>query len=141
MALTGQEVAEKYARNMQNASQDIIKGVETTQKSQSKNAIAAKDKMTQNFNAAMAANKYEEGLTKSGDDKWRRNLINKGVPKIAIGIQTNMPEIVEAMTKVVAVGEEVKRMTSAMPKNSMADSLARVQRSMEIQKAAYGKTF
>lgn len=141
MALNGQEIFDKYSRNMGNAAQDIQKGVETTSKSQSENAIAAKDKMLQNFNAAMAENKYEKGLRKSGDEKWRRNLIQKGIPKIGAGIQANKSEIIEVFTKVAAVGEEVKNQVAQMPKNSMADSLARVQRSMEIQKAAYGKSY
>ena len=139
MALTGAQIYEKYQRRMGQASEDIKRGVETTTKSQSEEAIKAAPRMRENLNKALDAGKYEEGLRRSGDAKWKRNLIEKGIPKIAAGITANKTEITQQFDKVSAVGEAVKTAVASMPKGSIEDSLNRVRASMVAQKAAWNK--
>ena len=133
MALNGQEIYDKYRRNMGTATESIKVGIENTTKDQAVNAIAAKDRMKENLNKALDAGKYEAGLKKSGHAKWKHMMLQKGVPKITAGIDANKTEIVSTFEKVATVGAEVRRETENMPKGGIDNSLNRVRKSMEIQ--------
>ena len=132
MALTGKQIAAKYKRNMAAAGPSIEEGVRTTTKSQTKNAIAAKDLMIANHAKAMADGKFEKGLEAAGDQKWADNLIKKGIPKIQTGIDLNMAHIERQFDKVATIGAAAKDQIDAMPKGGMSNALARVQRNMEL---------
>lgn len=75
----------KYANRAQGASQDYINGVQTTTKSQSGNAIAAKDRWAQGVAQAAANDLFKKGLEKSGDAKWKANAAGKGGQRFASG--------------------------------------------------------
>ncbi|MBC8552952.1 MAG: hypothetical protein H8D23_25280 [Candidatus Brocadiales bacterium] len=139
MGMSGEEMYEKFNRNMGNAKQDIIRGVQSTTKSQSGNAIKAKQKYIDNLQKSIAKNSWEQGLKDAGDEKWRNNFISKGVDKIQAGIAANKPHIVAQMQKVSQIGEEIKNQVANMPKVTEQDSIDRVVFNMRFAKKAWGK--
>jgi len=132
MALTGKQIADKFKRNMVGAAKSIEDGVRGTTKSQTGNAIKQQDVMVANYNKAIADGKYRKGLEDAGDQKWADNLIKKGIPKIAQGIELNMPHIERQFEKVAHIGAQAKDAVDGMPKGGMSNALARVQRNMEM---------
>lgn len=137
--LTGAEAFKRYQQGMASAGEKIKYGVLNTDKSQSRNAIAAKDKMLANHAKAMNEGRWEKGLKASGDEKWASNLIAKGVGKISAGIEANKADIQAKFDKVVEVGERVRSECAQMPNNSIEDAINKVRMNMEIQKAAWNK--
>lgn len=138
-AKSGAEIFEQYRARMSQSMARIQKGAETTEKSQVGNAIKQKELMKQRIMEAIDNGSWETGLRNAGDQKWLRNLVQKGIPKITAGIDANKPEIIAKMEKVGQVGEMVSKEVDAMPKGGVEESIARVRRSMEIQKDQWGK--
>ena len=136
---TAEDTYNEYRKRMGASTEKMKRGVETTNKSQSANAIAAQDRMVQNYNAAISQGKYKEGLEKAGDAKWKRNYIEKGLPNVVRGIDANEAEVRKAMAKVAETGNMVKDRISQMPKGTLEDSVARSRESMILQKEAYNK--
>lgn len=79
------KLKQKYATRSQGASQDYINGVQTTTKSQSGNAIAAKDRWSQGVQQAAANDLFAKGLSRSGDAKWKNNAASKGGQRYGAG--------------------------------------------------------
>lgn len=131
---------EQWKLRMGQSTGRMADGVEDTQKSQTGNAIKAKALMIENHNKAMQAGKWEEGLRRAGDAKWKRNMLEKGIPKIMTGINANAAEIAEKFAKVDEVGVIVKAKIATMPKGTLEDSVARSRESMIMQKDAWGKS-
>lgn len=75
----------KYSQRAQGAGQAYSDGINTTTKSQSRNAVAAKDRLVAGFNAAVNAGVWEKNLTAAGDDKWKRNSAGKGAQRYGSG--------------------------------------------------------
>lgn len=137
--ISAEEAFKRYQNGMAGAGEKIKYGVLNTDKSQSRNAIAAKEKMINNLNKALNNGDWEAGLKRAGDEKWSSNLISKGVGKIAQGIESNKTEIKEKMAKVVEVGDRVREECSKMPNNNIEDAISKVRMNIEIQRAAWGK--
>lgn len=79
------KLKQKYANRAGAAGQDYIDGVNNTTKSQSGNAIAAKDRWAQGVQAAAQNDLFAKGLAKSGDSKWKTNAAGKGGQRFAPG--------------------------------------------------------
>lgn len=81
----------KYASRVQGSGQFYTDGVNNTTKSQSGNAIAAKDRWAAGVQQAVASDLFAKGLTKSGDAKWKANAASKGGQRYASGAAAAAP--------------------------------------------------
>lgn len=140
MALTADQVFEKYNRNMKAAGPSIVAGIESSNKSQTKNAIKAKQKMIDNHAAAIQRGDWEKGLEEAGDELWKKNTINLGVPKIAAGIDANADKIRRKMAQVVDVGQAAHNATKDMPNNNIEDAIGKVRKNIEVVRKGWGKS-
>lgn len=139
MAKTGEQIYEEFRTRMSQSAQKMKDGASNTDRSQSGNAIAAKQIMIDNLTKALADGKWEEGLRKAGDEKWLRNFLEKGVAKVVAGIDANKDDIIQKFEKVGRVGDKVRKAVSSMPKGTFQDSVNRAAESMKIQKEEWGK--
>jgi hypothetical protein len=139
MAKTGAQIFTKYRKNLSNAQSDMRLGAETTSKDQAKNAIAQKALMIENHRKAIDRGDWDKGLQASGHAGWQKGYIEKGLPKIMLGVDTAQTKITAAMDKVAQVGEQVQREVATMPKGGIENAVSRVRRTIEITKKAYGK--
>lgn len=139
MALTAEQVWEKYNRNMKAAGPSIKAGIESSNKSQTGNAIKAKQKMIDNHQAAIARGDWEKGLKEAGDETWKRNTINLGIPKIAAGIDANAEKIKRKMAQVVDVGQAAHAATKEMPNNNIEDAIGKVRKNIDTIRKGWGK--
>ncbi len=71
----------KYANRAQGAAQDYANGVASTTKSQSANAIAAKQRWQSGVELAAQNDLYAKGLSKSGDQGWKNGVATKGATR------------------------------------------------------------
>ena len=139
MGLTSQQVIDKYNRNMKAAGPSIEAGIDSSNKSQTGNAIKAKQKMIDNHQAAIARGDWEKGLKRGGDEHWKKNT-KAGISRISQGIDNNQAKIAEAMTAVVAVGEQAHNATKDMPNNNIEDGIGKVRKNIETIRGAWGKS-
>jgi hypothetical protein len=80
-------LATKYTTRAAAAAPDYKTGVQTTQNSQSQNAIAAAQVWAAAVQQAVTNGTYQKGLQKSGDAKWQQNSVNIGATRYPQGVQ------------------------------------------------------
>lgn len=127
------EVATKFAERAANASQDYVRGAETTTKDQSTNAIAAKGIWKQAIDAAAGRDAFAKGLTKSGKAGWIAGIKAKGGDRFASGVTVAAPKYAEGSGKY----DQARKAADAMPRGLKGSdtNLARVKAVVAAQRA------
>lgn len=98
--LNAQEYADKWGRRTKAATEDMRRGVLNT--TQAPGAAAAKQValMKQNLVRSLEDGTWERAVSAVSLQEWQDKMIEKGVPRIAAGIDS-------AMTKQVAMAEQL----------------------------------
>lgn len=123
--LTPEEFATKHARRLQAALPDVRAGIERVTVSPTSQAAAKQDKMLQNLTRAVTDGKWRRGLERVTLEDWKSAAINKGVPRIAAGIDAAHGKQVEFATKLFAHLNPLMTKIHAMPDLTIEDSIAR----------------
>jgi len=133
MAKSASEVAGKYAERAANASQDYVRGAETTTKDQSANAIAAKGIWKQALDQAAAAGRFEKGLQKVGKAGWLLGVKAKGGDRFASGVTVAAPKYAEGSGKY----DQARKAADSLPRGLKGSdtNLARVKAVVAAQRA------
>jgi len=139
MAKSVEQTFNKYRRNLTAAVGDMEYGAKNTSKSQTKNAIKQKQLMIDNHAKAIQSGKWERGLTEAGDAKWERNYVEKGLPKIGLGIDANADEIKAKFSAVIDNGERVSAEVAKMPKGGLNNAAARAMKAWQMTQDYWGK--
>lgn len=84
--LTPKQAQEKHARNLKNAVPDMQLGVERLTVSPTQLAAAKQDKMLANLTKSIQEGKWKRGLERVTLDDWKSKMINKGIGRVATGI-------------------------------------------------------
>ena len=84
--LTPAEFQEKHARRLKGAIDDMRKGVEGVTSSPTAKAASKADKMKANIVASIDSGKWAAGLNRVTLDDWKDKMINKGLNRVASGI-------------------------------------------------------
>ena len=120
-----QQVTDKLIRNLSNATQSIREGIQAVQESPMEAAAAQQQLFKAQLNKSIDDGKWADGLRRVSLQEWKDQTLNKGVDRIATGVQAAKPKILEFMTAWLPYEEEGKRIIAAMPKGTLADSIAR----------------
>ena len=120
------DVAQKWARNLGNAVQDIQRGVQSVTDSPMEKAAAKKDKMLQRLTEAVQSGKWEEGLRRVSLQEWKEAFIKKGIPRIAQGAAASQQKMAEFMAELLPHIEQGRAQLQQMPDLTLEDSIARV---------------
>jgi len=73
------ELAEKYKRVTPERAEYYRIGIERPKRSWAEGATSAAEAYTQGVTAAAREGRYQRGVSKAGDEKWKRNTLIKGV--------------------------------------------------------------
>ena len=79
-------VARKWANRAQGAGQDYTDGVNLTSRSWQANTTAAAQNFKTGVAAAAAAGRFEKGVARAGDAKWKKGASEKGPARYAQGV-------------------------------------------------------
>lgn len=85
MPLTPDQIAEKWSRNLGNATQTITAGVNAVTVNPAERAAARQEAYLQGVQRAVADGKYARGLGRVTLSSWRSSMLDKGVQRIATG--------------------------------------------------------
>jgi hypothetical protein len=116
-------LAAKFSTRAAAAQGDYKTGVMTTTKSQSNNAIAAKDVWAQAVAKAVADGRYAKGLQKAGDAKWQANASSVGAQRYPQGVQAAGPAWAAGVTPYFTALQGL----SLPPRQVKGQNIARVQ--------------
>lgn len=117
---------EKHARNLKNATQDIIDGINRVDVSPTKLAVAKKAKMLQNITKAVNDGKWERGLNRVTLEEWKRKAADVGVNRIGPGIDAAAAEVESFATQFLPFVDNVAKTVRAMPDLTLQDNIQRM---------------
>lgn len=123
---TPQSVAEKYVRRTTGAVQDMVNGVNAVTVSPTVKAVEKKDKLTQNWNAAMTSGKWERGMKRVTLDDWKKSMIEKGAPRVAAGVQAAAGKMTDFFAELIPFQDAAKAEIERMSDLTLEDSIQRM---------------
>jgi hypothetical protein len=91
--LSAKQVTEKHNRRLKQALDDMQNGVNAVTESPTKKAAAKQDKMRQNIVNAIDSGKWAAGLNRVTVDQWKDAMINKGIGRVAAGIDGSADKV------------------------------------------------
>lgn len=124
--ITPQEFAEKWARRLSASTPDIQRGVNRVDKAPTEQAAAKKDKMLANLTAAVQGGKWEAGLRRVTLSDWKKQILEKGVPRISQGVQGAQPKVSEFASQLLAYQEGLINQVNNMPDLTLEDNINRM---------------
>jgi len=89
-------------------------------------------------NAAVSSGKMAAALNAVSLQSWQQASINKGAPRIALGVQAAAPKFQAFMDKWLPYEQALQARIAAMPKGGLAESQARANAAIAYN-AAYSK--
>jgi hypothetical protein len=125
--LTPQEIADKQIKAATARVGDYRDGVLKTTKNPMQAAIAKKDKMVSNFNAAMDDGSWEDGLNAVSVEEWKQRTASKGGDNYARGVAASRDKIVDFQTQFTPVRRQVAAEVASMPDNTFEERLERMR--------------
>lgn len=120
------DIADKYIRNLTNATEDMRKGVENTLVNPAELAIKAIPKMKQNLVKAIDSGKVERGLRRVSLEDWKQSMLNKGIDRVAQGAEGAREKLVDFHTDLQAHQNKLDAKLAAMPKVTLQNGIDRM---------------
>lgn len=124
--LTPAEYREKHARRLKGATEDMRLGVEKVTESPTMKAAAKKDKMKARLNAALDSGKWERGLKRVTLEDWKRQMIDKGVGRVAAGIDGAAAKVEAFAAELLPFQDTLKGSITKMPDVTLEDNINRM---------------
>jgi hypothetical protein len=124
--VTSEQAADKLIRRLSVATEDIRTGVEQVTVAPTQKAAAKIDKMRANLLAAFDNGKVKRGLERVTLEQWKSQMLNKGIPRVAAGVQEARPKLVEFYNKLLPFQDRVKAEITKMPDVTLEDNINRM---------------
>ena len=126
MPITAQDAAAKWASRLKGATQEIRQGVESTDINPMERAADAADKYLNRVQESVNNGKYAARLRAVPLETWRRATIDKGIPRIASGVDAAEDDVEDFFTDLFNYQAPLKRQIESMPDTTLEDSIARM---------------
>lgn len=123
--ITPAEFAEKHARRLKGSIEDIRTGLSRVTVSPTAQAAAKQDKMIAELTRAVTSGKWAARLRSVTLEQWKAAAIEKGLPRIASGIDGATAKQVDFATQLFAYENTVLTRVEAMPDLTIEDSIGR----------------
>jgi len=124
--VNAQEWAEKHKQRLTGATEHIRRGVARVQEAPGVRAAAAKEKMKANLLKALDDGTWERAVASVSKEDWQRAITEKGIPRIAAGLDAAMTKNIRIASKLLNATDEASERVKAMPNNNIEDSIARM---------------
>ena len=124
--LTPQEFQEKQARRLKAATEDMRNGVQKVTESPTRQAAQKADKMRQNILQAIDTGKWAQGLNRVTLDEWKDKMINKGISRVATGIDGAADKVKSFASELLPHIDTGVNKVSKMPDITLEDNINRM---------------
>jgi hypothetical protein len=124
--VTPEQFQEKHARRLKAALPDMEAGVNRVTESPTLKAAAKKDKMRAGINAAIDSGKWERGLKRVSLEDWKGNMINKGIGRVAAGIDAASDKVRNFASELLPHIDTGVSSVKKMPDVTLEDSINRM---------------
>lgn len=123
--VNAEEFAEKHARRLKGAIEDIRSGVEKVTESPTAKAAAKQTKMVQNLQQSVQNGKWAAGLKRVSLDEWKQKTIDKGLGRIAAGVDEAHDKVMAFGAQLLSYESTLKDTVDKMPDLTIEDSINR----------------
>ena len=123
--VTPEEFADKHARNLKNSIPDIQRGIERVSEAPTAKAAAAQDKMLARIQEAVNSGKWARRLQRVTLEEWKRKTLEKGVNRIAAGIDAARDKQIEFARQLIDYENRLLDEIQRMPDLTLEDSINR----------------
>jgi hypothetical protein len=124
--LNAQQFAEKHNRRLKGAIEDMRNGVAGVTTAPSTQAIAKKDKMIARLTESVNNGKWASNLQKVSLEDWKTQMIDKGLPRVAGGIDSARLKVEDFASQLLPAIESATSKIKAMPDLTLEDSINRM---------------
>jgi hypothetical protein len=126
MATTPARAAEKWGRNLKASTPDIRAGVEGVTESPMEKAANAQDKWLNGVQEAHSTGKFASRLRDVPLSVWKNNTLNKGIGRIAAGVDAAEDKVESFFTELLPYQERLQSQVDGMPDVTLEDSINRM---------------
>ncbi len=123
--LTPEQAQDKLARRLKASTQDIQIGVARVTVAPGQQAAAKQDKMLSNLTAAVQSGKWATRVKSVSVDDWKTLMTNKGIPRIAAGIDGAKQKSIDFFTQLLPYQDSLKSQLSTMSDLTIEDNIQR----------------
>ena len=124
--LTPQEAAEKWARRLQGATEDISKGVARVTEAPGKKAAAKQQKMLTRLTESVNSGTWARRISAVTLEDWKRQMLEKGIARLSGGVQAAQPKSEAFMSQLLPAVDAARGKIASMPDLTVEDSIARM---------------
>lgn len=124
--VTPQEYAEKWARRLRGATEDVRRGIEKVQTAPGELAVQNQDALLQNFVDSVNSGLWAARTRSVSLQDWKDAAINKGVPRIAAGVEAAQPKMAAMAAELLPIVDAAAAAARALPKVTIEDSIQRM---------------
>ncbi len=124
--VTPQEYAEKWARRLRGATEDIRRGVERVDVAPGELAAQAQDAMLQNFAESVNSGMWAARVRSVSLQDWKAATIDKGIQRIGQGVELAQPKMAAMAAELLPAVDAAAAAARALPKVTLEDSINRM---------------
>jgi hypothetical protein len=130
--MSGSAFAEKWARRLAGATEDIRAGVETVSESPGKKAAEKKAKWVAKLTEAATQEKWARNVGSVTLDQWKRAITEVGIPRISAGVNAATDKMARFGEQLLSYQEANKGKIAGMPDVTLSDAKARMDAWFDI---------
>lgn len=123
--LTPEEYAEKQATRLKAAAEDIRRGLSRVQQAPGELAVRKQDKLLAKFQESVSSGRWAAATRSVSLGEWQELAIQKGVPRIAAGIDAARPKQVAMAQRLLAAVDQAAAKARSLPDATLEDSINR----------------
>lgn len=125
ISMTAEEYADKHSRRLKGSIDDIRSGVQKVTESPTAKAAKKQDKMLQNLTASVTSGKWASRLNSVTVEDWKDKVINKGLSRIASGIDGAHDKVVAFAAQLLPYESTLQDQVAKQPDLTLEDSINR----------------
>lgn len=124
--MSATEFQEKHARRLKAATADMEKGIRSVTVAPTAKAAAAMGKLRTNLLKAIDSGKMERRLKAVSLQDWQDKMINKGIGRVAAGIDAAAPKVVAFAEQLLPAIDKAKGKIDNLPSVTLEDNINRM---------------
>lgn len=124
--VTPEQYAEKWGRRMKGSTEDMRNGISNVKTAPGEMAAKQVALMKANLLKSIEDGTWERNVRKVGLVEWQEKMLNKGLPRVAAGVDAAQPKQVGMATKLLAAVDATVAEVNQTPRGTLEDNINRM---------------
>ena len=124
--VTAAEYADKWARRLRGATEDIRRGIERVDTAPGEKAAQSQDALVQNFMESVNSGLWANRVRSVSLADWKNAASNKGIARIGAGVEQAQPKMQRIANDLLPAVDAAAAKARALPKVTLEDSINRM---------------